>query len=302
VPAPPIYVEILIRAPIEAVWERTQRPEVHVRWDLRFTDIKYLRRAHDAAPQEFRYATRLGFGFGIEGRGETLGQRSRPDGSRASSLRFWSDSPASLIREGSGYWRYIPTEEGVRFLTWYDYRVRFGRLGRVVDRVLFRPLIGWATAWSFDRLRLWLEEGVEPDISLQQTLAHFGARAALAICWIYQGFVPKLVVRDSGELDLLRRSGVTRGRERSILTIVGVGEIALGAAHLTRSAGVWACKASLVALPVLATGALKAQPTIYLRPFNPASLTVAMGALAGSALLTRRRLPSARACIRTQPR
>jgi hypothetical protein len=31
-----------------------------------------------------------------------------------------------LIREGSGYWRYVPTGNGLRFFTWYDYEVRFG--------------------------------------------------------------------------------------------------------------------------------------------------------------------------------
>ena len=71
----------------------------------------------------------------------------------------------SLIRSGSGYWRYEPTSGGVRFLTRYDYETRWGALGALVDRVLFRPLLGWATAWSFDRLRIWLEEGVEPERS-----------------------------------------------------------------------------------------------------------------------------------------
>ncbi|WP_147944595.1 hypothetical protein [Microbispora sp. CSR-4] len=37
--------------------------------------------------------------------------------------------------------------------------------------LVFRPLIGWATAWSFDRLRLWLETGQTPERSLWQALA-----------------------------------------------------------------------------------------------------------------------------------
>jgi hypothetical protein len=57
----------------------------------------------------------------------------------------------SLIREGSGYWKYVPVPDGVRFLTWYDYEVRFGRLGRAVDAAAFRPLIGWATAVGVGR-------------------------------------------------------------------------------------------------------------------------------------------------------
>jgi hypothetical protein len=163
--APPIYVETHIRAPLEAVWEKTQRPEFHERWDLRFTTIEYLPRASEAEPQRFRYATRIGFGLTVEGRGESVGDRRSTNDASTSALRFWSDDPRALIREGSGYWRYVPTDGGVRFLTRYDYEPRWGLAGRIVDRVLFRPLLGWATAWSFDRLRLWLEDGVPPERS-----------------------------------------------------------------------------------------------------------------------------------------
>ena len=56
-------------------------------------------------------------------------------------------------------------EGGVRFLTWYDYEVRFRWAGRVVNAWALRPAMGWATAWSFDRLRLWVEEGQTPEVS-----------------------------------------------------------------------------------------------------------------------------------------
>src|SRR5262245_48854977 len=158
-----VYVEILIRAPMDAVWAHTQTPTLHERWDLRFSRIEYLPKARDAEPQRFRYTTRIGFGIEVAGEGETVGQRDLADGSRASALTFGSADPLSIIREGSGYWKYVPTSEGIRFMTWYDYRTRFGLVGRLVDRAIFRPLIGWATAWSFDRLRLWLEQGVDPE-------------------------------------------------------------------------------------------------------------------------------------------
>ncbi len=101
----------------------------------------------------------------MRGTGESVGEREGETGARTSALRFWSDDPRSLIRSGSGYWRYVPTGDGIRFLTRYDYEPRFGAAGRVFDRLAFRPLLGWATAWSFDRLRLWLEEGIEPERS-----------------------------------------------------------------------------------------------------------------------------------------
>jgi hypothetical protein len=163
----PIYVEALMHAPMDNLWEKTQRPELHQRWDLRFTRIKYLPRDDETQPQRFLYSTRIGFGLEISGEGESIGTKSADDGSRTSALRFWSHDRRSLILEGSGYWRYVPSVDGVRFLTSYDYRTRFGLAGRIIDRLLFRRLLGWATAWSFDRLRLWLEEGSEPEKSIR---------------------------------------------------------------------------------------------------------------------------------------
>jgi hypothetical protein len=175
VPAPPIYVETRIRAPLEDVWEKTQRPELHERWDLRFSAIDYLPRA-DGEPQRFRYATRLGFGLRIEGTGESVGDRLGAAG-RTSALTFRSGDSKSLIREGSGYWRYVPTAHGVRFLTRYDYEPRWGIAGRLLDRLLFRRLLGWATAWSFDRLRIWLEDGIPPERSRRLARARRCLRA-----------------------------------------------------------------------------------------------------------------------------
>ena len=160
----PVYVEARMRCDLGALWRHTQQPDRHERWDLRFTSIEYL---GDGVPQRFAY--RLG---PIAGWGETAGERDRPGGGRASSLRFGSESPLSLISEGAGYWLYLPQADGdgIRFLTRYDYDVRWGRAGAVLDRIFLRPLIGWATAWSFDRLRLWLEEDVAPERSLRAAL------------------------------------------------------------------------------------------------------------------------------------
>ena len=124
-----IYVEIRIQGTADEVWRLTQTPDLHVRWDLRFTDIEYLPHSDQAQPQRFLYATRIGFGLAIRGNGETVGQRNLSNGERTSALKFWSDDPKSLIREGAGYWRYIPNNDCVRFFTSYDYRVRFGPPG-----------------------------------------------------------------------------------------------------------------------------------------------------------------------------
>ncbi|MBX9394319.1 hypothetical protein K4749_12085 [Streptomyces sp. TRM72054] len=173
-----LYIETRIRADLDTLWTRTQHPSQHQRWDLRFTEIDYLPRA-DGEPQHFRYATRVLLFLTVAGTGISAGEKERPDGTRTSALRFASPHPLSLLAEGSGYWRYVPDGDGVRFLTGYDYRPRWGAFGALADRALFRPLMGWATAWSFDRLRLWLERGITPERALRNWLAELAVRATL---------------------------------------------------------------------------------------------------------------------------
>ncbi|WEH15233.1 hypothetical protein [Streptomyces sp. VNUA24] len=171
-----LYVEARVRADLDALWTHSQDPALHQRWDLRFTEIRYLPRA-EGEPRRFRYATRVLPGLTVAGTGVSAGERERPDGTRTSALRFSSPHPLSLLAEGSGYWRYVPEGDGIRFLTGYDYRPRWGRAGALADRLLFRPLMGWATAWSFDRLRLWLERGITPERALRHWLAEAALRA-----------------------------------------------------------------------------------------------------------------------------
>src|SRR5258708_31751858 len=72
---PGIYVEILICAGAEEIWRRTQIPDLHELWDLRFSAIDYLPRPSEDEPQRFRYSTRVGFGLRISGAGESIGTR-----------------------------------------------------------------------------------------------------------------------------------------------------------------------------------------------------------------------------------
>lgn len=156
-----LYVEILIDAPMERVWELTQDPAHHVRWDARFSAIRPTVVRDDGA-QEFRYELDLGI-HTIRGTGVSLGERRGAGGERTSALLFDTADRLSPLGKGRGYWRYVPTDDGVRFLTGYDYEPGWGPLGRVLDPVLTRRFIWWLTAWSFDRLRLWAEQGVPPE-------------------------------------------------------------------------------------------------------------------------------------------
>lgn len=176
-----LQVETVIAAPLADVWRLTRDPTQHSRWDVRFTTIEPY-----GPDGRFRYATRIFPGLVVAGVGVTAGERQRPDGSATSALRFACDHPLSLIRSGAGYWRYLPAPAGVRFLTGYDYVPGWGRLGPIADRA-FRPLFGWATAWSFDRLRIWLERGIPPERSRNQALAEAAARLAVALVGLAAG-------------------------------------------------------------------------------------------------------------------
>ncbi|MGW6268239.1 hypothetical protein [Streptomyces sp. NPDC055060] len=176
-----LYVEARIDADLDELWAYTQEPSRHQRWDLRFTEIDYLPRV-PGEPQHFRYGTRVLPFLTLAGTGVSAGEKLRADGTRTSALRFASPHPLSLLREGSGYWRYVPDPDGgIRFLTGYDYRPRWGRFGALADRAVFRPLMGWATAWSFDRLRLWLERGITPERLLLHAVAETGVRAGCLV-------------------------------------------------------------------------------------------------------------------------
>jgi hypothetical protein len=153
-----IYVAIRIAAPLDEVWRLTQDPEQHARWDLRFSAIVPIEALKDGG-QRFRYERRLP-GHVIHGLGTSIGETHRPDGSRTSALRFDTADRLSPLRAGRGYWRYLRDGDVTVFITGYDYRPGWGRL---LDGLLVRPLIGWATAWSFDRLRIWVETGQPPE-------------------------------------------------------------------------------------------------------------------------------------------
>jgi len=292
-----IYVEIPILASMDELWEKTQSPELHQRWDLRFTEIEYLPRKHEE-PQKFLYRTRIGFGVTIDGKGESTGTKDDDGGTRTSSLRFWSDDPKSLIKVGSGYWKYVPTGNSIRFFTWYDYQTRFGPVGKALDRCWFRPLLGWATAWSFDRLRLWIERGIPPEESRDRTLIYSIARATVAFTWLYHGLVPKLLRHDAIELDLLKRIGTPASRSVMALTLAGWGEILFALLLLVLWRDRWPLWLTvifmLVGVPIVAISA----PAYLGAAFNPVTLNLGLAALSVISLIAGRDLPTAKRCRR----
>lgn len=293
-----IFVRIDIRGPMDRVWHLTQTPAEHRRWDVRFTDIDYLPRPDTNRPQQFRYATRIGFGLAIQGEGETVGERDAPDGTRTTALKFGSDDPKSLIRKGSGYWKYLPRPDGVRFLTRYDYDVRFGSAGRLFDRSLFRPLMGRATAWSFDRLRLWIEDGLDPCTAMRAAVVYTLARGVVAFVWVYHGLVPKLIYSHPDELAMLGDLGLSPATARTACVIFGGAEVVFGLLTLALWRARWPLWLTVIAMPLATLGVASQSPRFLTSAFNAMSLNVTTLTLAVIALLCLDLTPSASRCSR----
>ncbi|MCU1304855.1 MAG: hypothetical protein JWQ87_5139 [Candidatus Sulfotelmatobacter sp.] len=295
-----IYVEILIRCGMDELWQKTQEPKVHQRWDLRFSEIDYLPREPGEA-RKFLYSTRIGAGLRIRGEGESTGERDDLSGQRTSALKFWSKDPKSLIEVGSGYWQYTPSATGIRFLTSYDYRTRFGPFGRIIDGIVFRPLIGWATAWSFDRLRLWIEEGVAPEVSRDRTLIYGLSRLTLAFIWFYHGVVPKLLYHNPDELRMLTDAGVPETHLLNWVSLFGWLEVGFALILILFWKARWPLWCTIAAM-FAATVAVSINSPAYLTAaFNPLTLNLAVAVLATTGLIVSKNLPTANNCRRKPP-
>lgn len=285
---------------MEQLWGATQDPTQHQRWDLRFGSINYQPRTN-GEPQQFTYATTVIPGVTIAGTGESLGERDRPDGTRWSGLRFWANDRRSIIKAGAGYWRYIPTEDGIRFLTRYDYRPRWGRVGEFIDKWIFRPVFGWATAWSFDRLRLWVEDGIPPEHSRDRALIHAIAVTGLAAVFAYQGIVPKLWKLDALEVAIWTNLGLAEPLAKLAVRAAGAIETSFAVITVAQSHKRWPFTIAIAAMPALALGAAMGDNTILTDAFNPASLGLAVAALGAIAIITTHGRPSGRRPLRAAP-
>lgn len=199
----PIYVEVDILAPIEEAWTYTQNPKLHEQWDLRFTSITYIEKKSVEEPQRFTYETKVMPGVVVRGWGESKGEHQKKDGTKTSSLHFGTPQKISPIAEGRGYWQYIPHERGLTFLTQYDYDVRYGKLGKLLD-AMFRPIMGWATALSFDVLKRWLEKGESPASQYRRFFLTIFISILFCIIWVYHGLVPKIIVQHPTEVVLVK--------------------------------------------------------------------------------------------------
>ncbi|WP_407268825.1 DoxX-like family protein [Radiobacillus sp. PE A8.2] len=292
----PIYVEIPIEADIDRLWEASQDPKLHEQWDLRFSSITYLPKQENE-PQAFTYKTNIGFGLAIEGWGKSVGSFHAEDDSRTSSLHFGTDQSLSIIREGRGYWKYIPKGDGVTFLTQYDYKVNFGGLGQFFDIFVFRPMIGWATALSFDVLKRWLEKGESPASQYIRFFSYWLIAFLFAFIWIYHGAVPKLVAMHPEEVAMVD-SLLSMNDNTWLIQTIGVLEIAFGALWLLYRKKRHLLMLQLITFPILTLSALLAEPSYLTHPFNPLTFNVALFVVTVIGLLMSKQVPTATSCKR----
>ena len=182
--------------------------------------------------------------------------------------------------------------------TWYDYRTRFGLAGRLLDQVLFRPLIGWATAWSFDRLRLWMDRGIPPEVSMRLTLIHASARLGIAFTWLWQGLVPKLLFPSLDEQAMM----VAAGFPIKLVPLAGMLELMFAAVTLALWRWrPWFLLNALAMVAALSAVALQS-PQYLLGAFNPVTLNGGMILISIIGYLAGAELPSSSRCLRRAPK
>jgi DoxX-like family len=188
---------------------------------------------------------------------------------------------------------------GSASLTWYDYRTRFGAIGRLLDTVLFRPLLGWATAWSFDRLRLQIDRGLEPKVALRLSAIHAYSRLAIAIIWLWQGLLPKLLFNDADERAMIAASHLST----ALVPMMGLIEIAIAACAILS----WRRRSffllNIVAMVVALANVAIMSPSYLVAAFkNPMTLNLAMIALSFVGYVAAAEIPSASRCLRQPPK
>lgn len=293
----PIYVQTEMETRMDELWKYTQDPMLHTEWDARFTEISYLEKQDDE-PQRFLYKTKIGFGIEIAGEGESVGQLRKETGERISSLKFWTDSKLSLIKVGRGYWKYTPNGEKIYFETQYDYETRFGSVGRMVDSYIFRPLLGWATAWSFDALKLWLERGLHPRLLIRKSIIHLVVCLIFSFVWIYQGLVPKVLFTHPEEIRML--SILIGSTENSILAlkIIVFLEIGFGITWLLPLKKRRLFLFHIFLLIGLTVAAWVTNILSFIQPFNPITLNFILIGLSAIGYINSNDLPRAKNCMR----
>lgn len=127
-----------------------------------------------------------------------------------------------------------------------------------------------------------LPQTLPPLLPPHQAIIH----ATLALTWIYQGLVPKLMFPHTGELEIMATVPLLQANAALWVQIAGILEILFGLLFLWPHFSRPLHMVNILALLALGAGALFIQPLTFIALFNPVSLTLAMAALSLVSLLT----------------
>jgi hypothetical protein len=116
-------------------------------------------------------------------------------------------------------------------------------------------------------------------------------RAALCFSWVYQGAVPKIVCRSSGETDLLGHIIPVYKLACLAVTWMGVAEIAFGLLLLVATRG-WVFWLNVLTLIGLLLFVALFEPGMFTLPFNPLTLNISLIALSVIAVMELKKLNS----------
>ncbi|MEI6847408.1 MAG: DoxX-like family protein [Chlorobiaceae bacterium] len=119
---------------------------------------------------------------------------------------------------------------------------------------------------------------------LSQTPALLVCRSALSFSWIYQGIVPKIICRSSGETDLLGHLIPIYQWVCIAVTWMGIAEIAFGLFLLVAVWG-WVFWLNMLTLAGLLLYVAMFEPRMFTLPFNPLTLNLSLIALSVIALM-----------------
>ena len=295
----PIYVEIPIESDMDKLWKASQTPHLHEKWDLRFSSITYLPKEENK-PQEFSYQTKLAPGLQIEGWGKTAGSFHAKDGSRTSSLHFGTDQAISIIKEGRGFWKYKPINDTtISFFTEYNYETNFGWFGKIFDHFIFRPLIGWGTALSFDVLKRWLKKDELPFSQYLRFFSSWLISLLFFFIWTYHGLIPKLIYTHQAEVAMIENGlHITTSQALWVVMIFGVMEIIFGLIWLLYKNKRRLFILQMILFPLLTAGAIITEPANLIHPFSPLTFNLGLIILSFIGLMMSKDVPTAKSCKR----
>lgn len=295
----PIYVEISINENMERVCEASQNPAMHEQWDLRFSSIPYLPKEDNETTQLFEYKKNIALGLTVAGWGKSVGTLHAKDGSRTSSLHFGTDHFLSPIKEGKGYWKYVHVDNATKFFTQYDYETPFGSFGKLLDRIAFRPLLGWATALSFDVLKRWLEKGDHPSAQFNRFFTQWIITLLFCFVWFYQGLIPKIIMKHPEEIALTSAILPTHSSEAyTMVATIGIIEMIFSLIWILYRNKRRLLILQLVLLPFLSFFAILADSSVLSHPFNPLTFNLSLIVLTIIGLLSSKDVPTAKSCKR----